>query len=81
MIKALTRFSILLVLLFLDGIITILFDKKEIVSYQLLVRDITKGPSEQQQILVNYLKQCHKQVYKEEKNVKANKTKQKKADD
>ena len=64
-------------MIFLDGVITIFFDKKEVVSYQLLVRDIVKGPSEQQQILVNYLKECHKQVLKEDKNAKTSKTEQK----
>lgn len=78
MIKAFTRYIMLCVMIFLDGVITIFFDKKEIMSYQLLVRDIVKGPSEQQQILVNYLKKCHKQVLKEDKNAKTNRQKQKK---
>ena len=78
LIKALLRYLILSVIIFLDGFITIFFDKREIVSYQLLVRDIVKEPSEQQQILVKYLEKCHKQVLKEDKNAKTDRQKQKK---
>jgi len=58
------------IILFIDGLMVTVFDRNEIVSYQLLVKPIQKTPSEQQQILVNYLKQCHKQTYKEDKNDK-----------
>lgn len=70
MIRAFIRFSILMLIMFIDGIITIFFEKNEIVQYTFYAKAITKTPSEQQKILVNYLKQCHKQTFKEEKNDK-----------
>ena len=70
MIRAIIRFLMLQIILFIDGLIVTVFDKNEIISYQLLVKPIQKTSSEQQQILVNYLKKCHKQTYKEDKNDK-----------
>jgi len=70
LIKALIRFSMVLALIVIDGLITIFFEKNEIVSYQLLVKKIEKTPDEKQKILVDYLEKCHKQVLKEERNAK-----------
>ena len=47
------------------------FEKNVIVNYSYYVKQITKTPSEQQKILVDYLKKCHKQVFKKDKNDKA----------
>ncbi len=60
-----------MLIMFLDGIITIFFEKNVIVSYSYCIKDIVKTPSEQQKILVDYLKKCHKQVFKKDKNDKA----------
>lgn len=59
-----------MLIMFFDGITSIFFDKNEIVQYTFYVKAITKAPSEQQKILVNYLKECHKHTFKEEKNDK-----------
>ena len=71
MFKSFIRFSILMLIMFLDGLITIFFEKNVIVSYSYCVKEIVKTPSEQQKILVDYLKKCHKQVFKKDKNDKA----------
>ncbi len=71
MFKSFIRFSILMLIMFLDGLITIFFEKNVIVNYSYYVKQITKTPSEQQKILVDYLKKCHKQVFKKDKNDKA----------
>ena len=71
MFKSFIRFSILMLIMFLDGLITIFFEKNVIVSYSYYVKQIVKTPSEQQKILVDYLKKCHKQVFKKDKNDKA----------
>jgi hypothetical protein len=70
MIKTIIRFLLFEAILFIDGLILTFFEKKTLVSYQFFVVDTKKQPSEEQQILVNYLNKCRKQVYKEGKNDK-----------
>lgn len=68
MIKTIIRFLLFQAILFIDGIILTFFEKKTLVSYQYFCIDTKKDANEQQQIIVNYLKKCHKQVFKEVKN-------------
>ena len=67
MIKAAIRFFLISICIFIDGIITIFFDHYEIINYVLSSKAIKKDSSREQEILVKYLENCHKQIYKEDK--------------
>jgi len=68
MIKTIIRFLLFQAILFIDGIILTFFEKKTLVSYQYFCIDTKKDANEKQQIIVDYLNKCHKQVFKEVKN-------------
>lgn len=73
MIRAIIRFLIVSFITFLDGLCLICFENQEIVQMLFVSKPITKPVSEEQKILVNYLKKCQKQVYKGENERKRNK--------
>lgn len=73
MLKAIIRFLMVWISTLIDGLTIIFFDKEEIVEMLYCTKPIIKPPSEEQRILVKYLKQCHKQVFKGKNIEKRNK--------
>lgn len=80
MIKAILRFLMLNTMAFTDGLITIIFDKQEICRYQYLVKPITISQTQKEQVLVEYLKKYHKQVYKDKSDGKKGRKNKKETD-
>lgn len=70
MLKAILRFLILTIVMFLDGFVSIVFDKREITNYSLYGGPITNEKEVKRNVLLDYLKECHKETYSEAKNGK-----------
>lgn len=82
MTRAIIRFLILSVITFLDGLTIILFDEEEIYSTKFLVKPIVKSKSDEEKVLLNYLKKCHEiESYKGKDDKKRSKNSKKKQTD
>ena len=70
MLKAIFRFLILMNVMFLDRFTSIVFDKREVTNYSFYGGPIKTEKEIKQNVLLDYLKECHRKTYSEAKNGK-----------
>jgi len=77
MLKAIIRMIYVAMMFFLDGMGQVIFDNKEIVNYSFYGATRVNEKEQKRNVLLEYLKECHKKTYSEAKNGKKDNKKDK----